>query len=162
MRKENTEKEGGKRMNEQKSDSQRVSETEQLQHLKTSILKQWHGLPPQERATLLFEMLHDVLESDVGQSVRRELGLGSAVETVNPVDEAVPTNWVHKDDLVYCRPDLAERIKALDGSAVTYIAGKIGDALQETYWMAMGIILDDYLGSGDSLSDEDDNEDEHL
>ena len=149
-------------MNEQKSDARRGAEAEQLQHLKTTILKQWHGLPPQERATLLFELLHDVLESDVGQSVRRELGLGSAVETVNPVDEAVPTNWVHKDDLVYCRPDLAEQITALDKSAVTYIAGKIGDALQETYWMAMGIILDDYLGSGDSLSDEDDGEDEQV
>jgi len=83
-------------MNEQKSDARRGAEAEQLQHLKTTILKQWHGLPPRERATLLFELLHDVLESDVGQSVRRELGLGSAVETVNPVDEAVPTNWVHK------------------------------------------------------------------
>jgi hypothetical protein len=147
-------------MNEQKSDSRRVPQAEQLQHLKTTILKQWRSLPPQERATLLFELLHDVLESDVGQSVRRELGLGSVVETVNAVDEAVPTNWVHKDDLAYCRPVLAEKIKALDTSAVTYIAGKIGDALQETYWMAMGIILDDYLGSGDSLGDEDDEEDD--
>ncbi len=145
-------------MSEQKSDSRRVAEVEQSQHLRTTILKQWHGLPPREQATLLFELLHDVLESDVGQSVRRELGIGTALETVNPVDEAVPTNWVHKDDLVYCRPDLAAQITALDTSGVKYIAGKIGDALQETYWMAMGIILDDYLSSGDTLSDEEEDE----
>ncbi len=150
-------------MKEQKSDPQPFADAEKLRRVKTSILTQWHGLPSQEQATLLFEMLPDVLESDVGHSVRRELGIGSTEEVMNQADEPIPTNWVHKDDLVYCRPELAEKIKALDASEVQYIAGKIGDALQETYWMAMGIILDDYLSSEDTISDEDDDEeDEQL
>jgi hypothetical protein len=148
-------------MNERKSDPQRVTEAKEVKQLTTNIREQWRSLPLEHRATLLVELVRDVLESDVGQSVRRELGLDIA-EIVNPADEAMPTNWVHKDDLLYCRPDWAEQIKALDTSEVKYIAGKVGDALQETYWMAMGIVLDDYLGSGDTPSDEDDDEDGQL
>ena len=147
-------------MGKQEQNSQRLIEPEAAQKLKTNILTRWRGLPPHEQATLLFEMVHDVLASDVGQSVRRELGIASGEETVNPDDQPIPTNWVAKEDLVYCRPDLAEQIKALDESEVTHIADKIGDALQDTYWLAMGIILDEYLGSEDT--DDKDDEEEAL
>jgi hypothetical protein len=65
--------------------------------------------------------------------------------------EPIPTNWVGKEDLVYCRPDFAERIERLDASEIQYLAGKIGDALQETYWIAMGVILDDYFKSDEEV-----------
>jgi hypothetical protein len=61
-----------------------------------------------------------------------------------------PISWVSKNDLFLCRPDLTERIRALDESEVEYIAEKIGDALQETYWLTMSAILDDYFGENDS------------
>jgi hypothetical protein len=59
--------------------------------------------------------------------------------------QPVPTNWVCKADLISCRPHLEEKITSFDDGDVQIIADKIGDALQETYWLAMGIILDDYL-----------------
>jgi hypothetical protein len=59
--------------------------------------------------------------------------------------QPIPTNWVSREDLIYCRPDDKDRLAALGDSDVEYIAGKIGDALQETYWLAMGIVLSDYL-----------------
>ncbi len=60
--------------------------------------------------------------------------------------EFVPISWVSKQDLLLCRPDLKEQVEALDGGDVGIIADKIGDALQETYWLAMNIVLADYLG----------------
>ena len=56
-----------------------------------------------------------------------------------------PTNWVSKADLIRCYPDQKERLERLDDSEVECIAGEIGDALQETYWLVMEIILADYL-----------------
>jgi hypothetical protein len=59
--------------------------------------------------------------------------------------QPIPTNYVSKDDLLYSRPDLREKIAALNTSDIEIIADKIGDALQETYWLAVDIILEDYL-----------------
>jgi len=142
---------------ERKPDTQSVTEPEVVRQHKANIREQWQALPPQEQAELLVELVRDIPESELGKPVRRELGLDFA-ETVSPGDEPIPTNWVAKEDLVYCRPDLAEQIKALDESEVKHIADKIGDALQDTYWLAMGIILDEYLGNEDT-GDEDDEED---
>ena len=50
-------------------------------------------------------------------------------------------------DLIRCRPDQKERLEILDDSEVACIAEEIGDALQETYWMVMEIILADYFRS---------------
>ncbi len=67
---------------------------------------------------------------------------------------SVPTNWVAKEDLLYCRPDLQDAINALDADDIAIIADQIGDALQETYWLAMGIVLERYLASEESAASE--------
>ena len=53
--------------------------------------------------------------------------------------------WVSREDLVNCCPELKKQIKSLDNSDIANIADKVGDALQESYWMALEIILTDYL-----------------
>lgn len=62
----------------------------------------------------------------------------------------IPISWVSKEDLIYCCPDRREQLESLDDSEVEYIADKIGDALQETYKLAMEIVLADYLGEDDT------------
>jgi len=42
--------------------------------------------------------------------------------------------------------ELKEQIKSLDNSDIANIADKVGDALQESYWMALEIILTGTLG----------------
>ncbi len=64
-----------------------------------------------------------------------------------PGDHPIPTNWITKQDLAYCRPDQREKIRRLDVADMHAIAAKIGDALLEMYWIAMGVILDDYFKS---------------
>lgn len=56
-----------------------------------------------------------------------------------------PTNSVAKEDLLFCRPDLEPEIERLADSDVERIANRVGEAIQEAYWMALGIMLDDYL-----------------
>jgi hypothetical protein len=63
--------------------------------------------------------------------------------------EPIPISWVSKDDLINCRPDLQERLEALDVADVDYIAEKVGDCLQETYRLAMEIVLSEYFGEDD-------------
>jgi len=57
----------------------------------------------------------------------------------------VPIAWVSKGDLLNCRPDLSAQIEALDEADVDYIAEKVGDALQETYRIAMDVVLTEYF-----------------
>jgi len=57
-----------------------------------------------------------------------------------------PIAWVSREDLVDCCPELNEQIKSLDNPDLALIADKVGDALQESYWMALEIILTGYLG----------------
>jgi hypothetical protein len=64
--------------------------------------------------------------------------------------QPIPISWVCKDDLLRLRPDLSEQIHALSDAEVEYIAEKVGDALQETYWQAMDIVLTEYW-RGDAL-----------
>jgi len=60
--------------------------------------------------------------------------------------EPCPIAWVSREDLVNCCPELKEQIKSLDNSDIANISDKVGDALQESYWMALEIILTGYLG----------------
>ncbi len=61
--------------------------------------------------------------------------------------QSVPVCWVGKEDMLSCRPDLTERVADLDADDLARIADKLGDALQDSYWMALEIILTDYFGS---------------
>ena len=65
-----------------------------------------------------------------------------------------PISWVGKQDLLNRRPDLAEEINALSDAEIELIGEKIGDALQETYKLAMGIVLTDYFGVKEPDTDE--------
>jgi hypothetical protein len=68
---------------------------------------------------------------------------------------AFPTNWVAKADLLSVRPDLKRRIQALDDDDLSTIADTVGDALTESYWIALPIILAAYLGVPEAVADED-------
>ena len=52
-----------------------------------------------------------------------------------------PTNSVSKADLLSVRPDLARQIQAFDDGDLAHIADKVGDALAESYWIALAMIL---------------------
>ena len=60
----------------------------------------------------------------------------------------VPISWLSREDVAHCRPEQAERIHKLDEGELEYIGEKLGDALQETYWLALEIILDDFFATG--------------
>ena len=60
-------------------------------------------------------------------------------------DNPIPICWVSRDDLIHCQPKLVKEIKALSPADVECIADKVGDALQEDYWLAMEIVLNDFL-----------------
>ena len=49
-----------------------------------------------------------------------------------------------------CREDLTEyltkkEIAQLDDGQMRYIASKLGDALQDTYWISLEVIIDDLI-----------------
>ncbi len=62
-----------------------------------------------------------------------------------PGDHPIPTNWITKADLIATRPQLVEKIRRLEVEDMQTIATKVGDAQTETYWIALGVILDEYL-----------------
>src|SRR5260221_14649466 len=66
-----------------------------------------------------------------------------------------PTNFVSKEDLLFTRPDLETKILMLSDADVANIADKVGDALQETYWIAVGVVLANYLGVSQVADTED-------
>ena len=72
----------------------------------------------------------------------------------NKRPEPFPINWVGKEDLIKCCPELEEQIQLLDASDIANIASKVGDALQESYWMALKIVLLAYLGAENINTDE--------
>lgn len=57
----------------------------------------------------------------------------------------IPISWVSHVDLEHSRPELVESIGQLSDEDLQFISKKIGDALQETYWLAMGVVLDDFF-----------------
>jgi hypothetical protein len=64
--------------------------------------------------------------------------------------QSFPVKSIEKEDLSYCRPEFAQRIKQLTTEQMEYIADKMSDGLQETYWLVMGIVLDAYFGGEDA------------
>ena len=64
------------------------------------------------------------------------------------------TNWVCQEDLLSCRPDLQARIRVLEESDIERIANKVGEALQENYWIALDTILEDYLHMSEESGDD--------
>jgi hypothetical protein len=60
--------------------------------------------------------------------------------------EYFPVVWLSKFDLLAACEEFEEEIEALDEAELTYIAKRLGDALQETYIIAIPIILEQLLG----------------
>ena len=65
----------------------------------------------------------------------------------NKRPEPFPISWVSKEDLISCCPELEKQIQLLDASDIANIASKVGEALQESYWLALEIVLPAYLGT---------------
>lgn len=66
----------------------------------------------------------------------------------------IPISWISKQDLRNARPDLAEQINGLDDNSLQIIAKNVGDALQETYRMALELALLSHLGINETTNDE--------
>ena len=60
--------------------------------------------------------------------------------------DPIPIGWVSKNDLLACRSDLSDRITALSEAQMAIIANEIGDALQDTFQIALEIALLRALG----------------
>ena len=105
---------------------------EQVLKLKESILDKWQRLPPEEQATIMVEQLREVLESDLGEPLRRELAL----------DEARETDPRYRPFLItsVCRADLEEHfspdeIAQFDDADMKRLADKMGDwYVDQSFW----------------------------
>jgi len=60
-------------------------------------------------------------------------------------EKPIPISWVSTEDLIRCQPQRTEQIQALNPADVEYLAEKVGDALQDSYWQAMESVLDDFF-----------------
>lgn len=56
--------------------------------------------------------------------------------------QSYPTNHVSRDDVLSIRPDLDSSAEALTEDEIEAIADIVGERLQETYWLALEIVLD--------------------
>jgi hypothetical protein len=63
--------------------------------------------------------------------------------------QSFPVKSIEKEDLLYCRPEFAQKIENLGPHEMEYIADKMSDGLQDAYWLVMGIVLDTYFGEPD-------------
>jgi len=70
-------------------------------------------------------------------------------------DTSIPVCSLSKEDLLSARPDLEDIIAAMTIAEVDRLADKLSDALMETYWMALDIILDDEFGEMPEIDDDD-------
>ncbi len=97
--------------------------------------------------TMIVQALEQYLPYVSGwvDATRQPQKTGTSTNTRSPEPAFHPIAWVGKADLLNCRPDLAPQIRALNDAEVAYIGQKIGDALQETYHLALTTILTAYL-----------------
>jgi len=72
----------------------------------------------------------------------------------HPSHPPVPVLELSREDVLYSKPDLEERVGPLDEATIGYLAGKLGDALQEDYWLALGIVIEAYLRAAGKEDDD--------
>lgn len=105
---------------------------------------QWDQLAEGERGQLLVQWFREFLKTDEAQPIRQELGLE---------DDAVPINWITRESLALCRPDLAEQIALLDEREMQEFASAIGDAQEQFYQQTVSVVLSQHF-SIPELDDE--------
>ncbi len=76
-----------------------------------------------------------------------------AVEHEFDDSPSYPVVGVSKEDLLSARPDFEAQIAALTEGDMERIADKLGDALMDTYWLALDIIFDGSLPVTEPLDD---------
>jgi hypothetical protein len=57
----------------------------------------------------------------------------------------IPIVWVKRSDFVKRRPDLATEIAHLKDDEVAFLAERVGDALEEFYWIQLNVVLSLFL-----------------
>ncbi|MBZ0282463.1 MAG: hypothetical protein K8L97_17110 [Anaerolineae bacterium] len=62
-----------------------------------------------------------------------------------PIDEDIPILWLTRSDLLKRRPDLATVIQKLGEHEIEFIASKVGEALEEFYWIQLNLVLSLFL-----------------
>lgn len=68
-----------------------------------------------------------------------------AVPDVPKKDTDIPILWLHRDDMLKRRPDLATVINALRDDELEDLGGLIGQALEEFYWIQLNVVLSLYI-----------------
>jgi hypothetical protein len=108
-----------------------------LETVMRELHPQWDELEEGERGELLVQWFRDFLKTDAAQPIRQELGLD---------DDAVPINWITRESLALCRPDLTEQIELLDESELQELASAIGDAQEQFYQQTVSTVLSQHFG----------------
>ncbi len=62
-----------------------------------------------------------------------------------PHEEDIPILWTSRADMLKRRPDLAEKIASLRDDEIADLAGLVGQALEEFYWIQLNVVLALYL-----------------
>ena len=113
----------------------------------------WQQLPEAQRGQLLVEWFQELLETEHGQRIR------AALERRE--DKSHPTNSISKEDLIYARPDLEDKIEALSNDQMWGIADRVGEIIKDEYWSALDSVLNRIFGieSEETDADSSDNDD---
>jgi uncharacterized protein YdiU (UPF0061 family) len=97
----------------------------------------WDEFSDDQRSELLVNWFRDFMQTDEAQLIRQELGLD---------DTAIPINWVTRDSLIVCRPDLTDRIEALSENDLHLIAQDVADAQELFYQISVSEVLNQFFG----------------
>jgi len=107
----------------------------------------WQQLPEAQRGQLLVEWFQELLQTEQGQRIR------AALERHE--DKSYPTNSISKEDLIYSRPDLEDKIEALSDDKMRGIADRVGEIIKDEYWAAVHSVLDRAFDLNEEEMDED-------
>jgi len=123
-----------------------LPDPKELLQIKDNLVAFWDQLPPEHQETMALVLIDRVMQTEMGEWLKEAMAIKWSGNMVEQKWAFFPISWVGKQDLLNCRPDLAQQIGSLNDAEVEHIGGKIGDALQETYKLAMGIALTHYFG----------------
>lgn len=139
------------------SEQNRAKDPAELHRIKAELYDLWERLPSAHQATTSLVLINRVLEGDMGEWLAGVIALKSRELTTqqetDPSPAPLPVSWLSREDLLHSHPELADEITALRDDQVEYIAERVGDALQETYWQALDMTLTDFFSTGDDEPD---------